>query len=574
VTGAYVYSSGLWAPVFAATLLVALGWHSWRHRSVPGALPLAVASLIGIFWLLGIALETAAVEPASRIFWHKFQAVCQLPAVTATTCFALEYTWPGRWLTRRSLIILVIPPLVSLFMIVAYDSQLMWSSIQVGADGAVVSHNAIPGSILVAYGVNLVLINTTAFLWLFICSPQHRWPVALLLCGEITARGLYLFGQADPTSRGVLDPNVIGIIFVWIMYAIALFGFRILDPLPAAREAVIEQMREGTAVFDTEWRIANLNPAAASILSTSSVRAHGRTLQEVLPSLPNLESLLANRSTAATEISIGSDGGVRQYAVDHSPLKDFRGLLMGHLVLFRDVTEQRRAQAQILAEQWAEATLQERTQLAQELHDGLSQNLAFLNLQAQAAQLCLRSGQADAAQASLERLAEVARSMQGDTRELIGQLLAVSQPNEDLLSALRQILSDFEVRNGMHIALQLAADAETACGPNALSPESAVQIIRIAQEALANIRKHAGCPSEIFVRLSADDGRLRLAIIDNGIGFDPMEPDASGKHFGLQVMRQRAARIGGQVEVKSAPGQGTRVEVLVPLAKGNGTDPK
>jgi signal transduction histidine kinase len=92
----------------------------------------------------------------------------------------------------------------------------------------------------------------------------------------------------------------------------------------------------------------------------------------------------------------------------------------------RDVTEQRRAQVKLLEQQWAQATLQERELLAQELHDGLAQNLGFLNLQAQAAGLYLRSGQGEAAQDSLDRLAGVALEMQGDTRALIDNLLVSS----------------------------------------------------------------------------------------------------------------------------------------------------
>ncbi len=105
----------------------------------------------------------------------------------------------------------------------------------------------------------------------------------------------------------------------------------------------------------------------------------------------------------------GSGAGARHYAPALSTLRDFRGLLMGYLLMLRDVTDQKRAQAQLLAQRWAQATLQEREQLAHELHDGLSQDLAFLNVQAQAAELCLRTGQVETARTSLARLAEVAR---------------------------------------------------------------------------------------------------------------------------------------------------------------------
>jgi len=567
MTGAYVYTPGIWPPLAAAIFLAALSLYSWRRRGVPGALPLVAGALFGAAWMLGMALEAAAVDPTTKIAWHKFQAALLLPGVSATTCFALEYTWPGRWLTRRNLSLLSLPPLLLLLLVVTNDAQLLWRRLQLGADGAVVSYYATPGAILVAYGLSLVLVNTAAFLWLFVRSPQHRWPVALMLFGEIAGRGLYLLNLANRPSITPLDPVAIGILLTWVMYAVALFGFRILDPVAAARATVIQQMREGMLVFDARWRVASLNPAAARMLSTSAARARGKLLAELLPAFPDLNARLADAAAGPTEINLGTGPEARCYALDVSLLKDFRGPLIGHLLLLRDVTEQRQAQAHILAQQWAQATLQEREQLADELHDGLSQNLAFLNMQAQAAQLYLQTEQREAAQFSLARLAEVARQLQGDVRELIGNLLIVGLPSEGFCSTLRQVLTRFEEQNGLAVRLEVVGDAAELSGPTLLSPAAGVQLIRIVQEALANVRKHAGCPSQISVRLRVEAGQMHLAITDNGAGFDPTLPGAAGKHFGLQVMRQRVARIGGQIAVHSAPGQGTRVEVCVPLSE-------
>jgi signal transduction histidine kinase len=123
----------------------------------------------------------------------------------------------------------------------------------------------------------------------------------------------------------------------------------------------------------------------------------------------------------------------------------------------------------------------------------------------------------------------------------------------------------FEERTGLAISLELGNDLDAVCSSEALPPAAGVQLLRILQEALANVRKHAGSPSQIDVRLVADDGQLQMAIVDNGAGFDPALAGPEGQHFGLQVMRQRTERIGGQLATQSAPGQGARVEVCVPL---------
>jgi two-component system nitrate/nitrite sensor histidine kinase NarX len=99
-----------------------------------------------------------------------------------------------------------------------------------------------------------------------------------------------------------------------------------------------------------------------------------------------------------------------------------------------------------------------------------------------------------------------------------------------------------------------------------LSPQVAVQLVRMTREALTNVRKHARGVSQVCVQLKASDRHLTLAIIDNGAGFDIHKEKTARNNFGLQIMRQRAARIGGNLVVNSAPGKGTRIEMCVPFA--------
>jgi signal transduction histidine kinase len=318
--------------------------------------------------------------------------------------------------------------------------------------------------------------------------------------------------------------------------------------------------------------VVSLNPAAERITGIRAGAARGKTWQQLraegrlLPALPADSTQPAEAEMELPDMALGSGAGARHYAPALSTLRDFRGLLMGYLLMLRDVTDQKRAQAQLLAQRWAQAILLEREQLAHELHDGLSQDLAFLNVQAQAAELYLQTGQEETARASVARLAEVSREMAGDVRDLIGNLLVVSLPSEGFCTTLRHIVTRFEKQNGLPVYLDIDDPTEALCGPTLLAPDVGVQLVRIVQEALTNVRRHAGASNYIGVRLRVEAGQMELAITDNGAGFEPDAPGTDGQHFGLQVMRQRAASIGGQLAVHSAPGQGTRVEVRVPLA--------
>jgi hypothetical protein len=121
------YTPQIWPSTLTAFVLIALVIYSHHRRSVPGALPLAFATLFAVLWMAGISLEVAAVDASAKIFWVKFQTAWMLPIATAVSGFLLEYAWPGRWLTRRNLALLSIPCLLHLGMILTNNlHHLIW----------------------------------------------------------------------------------------------------------------------------------------------------------------------------------------------------------------------------------------------------------------------------------------------------------------------------------------------------------------------------------------------------------------------------------------------------------------
>src|SRR5690606_27416248 len=106
----------------------------------------------------------------------------------------------------------------------------------------------------------------------------------------------------------------------WTAYAIALFGFRILDPLPAARQAVLEQMQTGVAVFGADWRVLSLNPAAETVLGVRAGPARGKTWQQLqsleqsLPVLPHFDTSGASAQDELPDMTFGTGAAARQYA--------------------------------------------------------------------------------------------------------------------------------------------------------------------------------------------------------------------------------------------------------------------
>lgn len=552
--GSYAYTPHIVPPLAAAVLLAALAGYSWQRRNdLPAALLLAAATLSAAIMMLVTACEVAAVAPAATLAWYQARSVAVLVTVTTIMFFVLEYVSPGRWLNRRNLAIFALPILLYSLILVLLGPHVYWRRLEVAPDGSILMSPGAGSVMATAYGLGLGLINLAALLWLFVRSPQHRWPVALMLFGFLTNRILYVVGLSALSPLTPTDAIVIGTPIASAMYAVAVFGFRMLDPLPAARSVAARQMREGMVVLDARGRVVSANPAAASLLSVPAEQACGRMLQELLPCLPELD----DHST--TDVALAADPEARWYGVSVSPLHDFRGQLIGRLLLFLDVTDQRRAQAQRLEQQRALAVIRERDRLARELHDDLGQVLAFINAQGQTVRRLIARGQIAAADDHMARLIEVAGEAETDIREsILG--LHVALPEQGLFPALATYLEQYEKRYGIRTELS----RPSTLTDDAFEPAAEVQLLRIIQEALTNARKHARAHA-VSITFTHQDHVALVTVQDDGCGFEPQDiVDAAPGHVGLRVMRERAEEIGGGLAVQSAVGQGTRIVVSVP----------
>ncbi len=197
----------------------------------------------------------------------------------------------------------------------------------------------------------------------------------------------------------------------------------------------------------------------------------------------------------------------------------------------------------------------ERNRLALELHDVVSQKLFSLMLSAEAAGTLLERD-ADAARAQVVRLGELAREALSELRSLILGLRPPELERDGLQATLRKEIEMLERIHGVEIDLE-------ADGASGGSAERDLAVLRIAHEALHNALHHAG-PRRIVVRLDDRDEGLRVEVVDDGSGFEPDRAEVRSKHLGLTSMEERARELGGQLEVRSAPGMGTTVTLYVP----------
>jgi signal transduction histidine kinase len=198
--------------------------------------------------------------------------------------------------------------------------------------------------------------------------------------------------------------------------------------------------------------------------------------------------------------------------------------------------------------------LSERNRLALELHDAVSQKLFSLVLTAEAAGTQLDRDTV-AARAHVARLQELAREALEELRSLIFELRPPELERDGLCGALRKHVDVLRRLHRVEIDLDLD-DAVNAGGDGGRDRE----VLRIAQEALQNAVRHAGA-QHLGVRLVVRDGELVLEVSDDGAGFEPAAPEVRSRRLGLTSMEERAARLGGRLEIRSAPGAGTTVRL-------------
>lgn len=254
------------------------------------------------------------------------------------------------------------------------------------------------------------------------------------------------------------------------------------------------------------------------------------------------------------------------------------------VVALRDLTERHATERQ----RQQLAALEERERIGRDLHDDLGQVMGYISMQAQTVQELLKQEKVPQAQSTLQALSEAAQSAHGSVRQFILGIRSGHTQSTilDLFTALDLYLDQVRERHGLTVQVSLPEEVPEPL----LSTQVETQLLRIIQEAIANVYKHANVQSAQIVFLLQPD-ELQVMISDEGRGFtvSPSDPATAERtrrgslsdrqhttfsdesasplpslHFGLDIMRERAEGVGGTLEIRSTPGRGTQVVITMP----------
>lgn len=422
-------------------------------------------------------------------------------------------------------------------------------------------------------------------------------PVLFILALELIRFSVIEKGFADYSPHIVLAvTTVVGVIaFSFVMFH---FIGRAQTETAQVVSDLRRRQREGHAFYDVLLRISNQEPladilaavarharellasdAAAVCLDDATTRsvqrdltsAGGASLREgvcVLPDANGSYGLHAPGEMRSLRSSPELEESLRVPV--QSPERTFGELWIGRrsalpfserdrqfLTTFSGFASIAVTSARMRESERQGAILAERERIARELHDSLAQVLGAVHLRLRA--LGSRED-AEVAAIGLEltELADICEEGYRDARGAILDLHHSSRTEHDLLDSLRAYLDKYSHQCGIATSLDTALDHDLI-----LPPASEIQLIRVIQEALTNVRKHSGAASAV-VRITQANGMITFAIEDNGRGFDPSDALLDRDGFGLHAMRQRMELIGGTLLTDSASGRGTRVVATVP----------
>lgn len=562
----FQYISYIWPLITSSAISLSLGIYALiAKRNAKGITAFILSMMAVTIWSFANVLEMSGANLPTKLFWANIQylAYCFSPVTLMALC--LEFTGHERWIrSKKFLLVLIIPTIIILLAWTDGLHGLMRYDIQLDYNGGFPVISKKYGPAFLIHGAYSHFLNITSLVLLIravlLKNTIHRKQAAALLLGVsliVLPNILYILG-VSPVKRFDITPvffGPAGIIIAW-----GIFRLRMFDLVPLARDTLIETMNAGVMVLDLQNRVLDINPAFEKIVRLQAFKVSTCRIDDVCSEIPDLVKACLDKNVTYTEFTINTDEQLQVYEVQLSPLTDKNGVLIGRIVTAYEITEKKKAQQEFLKQQWRLIVIEERERMARDMHDNLGQVLGFINLQAQGIRQELANAKVDIVSNKLDQLVNASQSAHGEIREYISNIRNPEHMGKDFLFALKGVLKSFEEQTGLCVNL----DMYSAFTGEELKPHIRINILSIIKEALNNVRKHAEAKNVNVLFLHAE-GEICVVIEDDGKGFDTLQmSDTAQTSFGLDIMKERAFEIGGQVEIKSIVGKGSRVMLHIP----------
>lgn len=343
----FLYSPYILPLLIAGASTIWVAYYAWSHRGVSGASALALLALSAGIWAIGYALEIAGADLATKVFWSKIQyfGITTVPLLWLVFCY--NYFNQNRQLPLRVIAALGILPVVTLLLVFTTESHgLIWSRYSIGISKTgefswlEVEHGL---WFWIYWGYSQLLVLVGAYF--IIRLIRHKYG---LYRGQIVA---LIFAMIAPWVGNFLyvsglvpiDLTSFGFAVAAAATAWGIFRFQLINLVPLARDAVVEEMEVGMIVIDSHGQVADINRAALTMMGVPMEQVMNQPAVDVLGRWPHLVKKYEGILDVFDEISIGEGENQRWFELGVSPLRNKDKTVIGRLITFRDITIKRQA---------------------------------------------------------------------------------------------------------------------------------------------------------------------------------------------------------------------------------------
>jgi PAS domain S-box-containing protein len=330
--------------ILASASALIITFFAYRRRPAPGSTSLFIFGIILAGWAISIAFFS--LSPWQNDYYRVGSAqICATIAATAIFSFVLEYSNYSVWLNKRNIALLTVEPVITLIVLLTNPwNMLFFAKMRSATSIAVLSIG--PWFWINIIYFNIITITATYILIkTFIRSPlPYRLQSGIILAGSIFIVPASLIGLSvsNPIFTSLL--LMVAFTITGMTFIFGLFAYRLLDIVPIPRDIVVERMGDGWMLLDMHNRIVDLNPAAEAVIGLPRDRIFGLPAENVLTDWPNIINKNDNSKELDIRGSVNLQNIWRYLNLRVSPLLDLNGCQFGRLVMWRDITESRRAE--------------------------------------------------------------------------------------------------------------------------------------------------------------------------------------------------------------------------------------
>lgn len=342
---------------------------TWPRRRAPGVLALMVFMGGATIWAWTYSLHWLFPEWPARFFWLDATYLGVVIVPTAMALFAFQVTYLDKWITRKTIALLCVEPILTL--IILWTDP--WHGLFFAGKRTPSSSDIFEGGLWfwlnIVYVYALILVSVFIIIRGFLRTRGiFRQQYGLILIGACIPPLINLLRFMGVSPFPGMDPTPIMFIFQGLFYTVGIYRFSIFDLVPVAKEALLETMPEGLLVVDDRWRVVEINQSALALLQQDRTTVIGANIVSALRQWPELEALI--RRGDRVPISFQVKYQKKFLGVNITPLYNREQQITGRLVTWQDITKQLQIEARLEeANQKLRAQLREIKSLQASLED-------------------------------------------------------------------------------------------------------------------------------------------------------------------------------------------------------------